>query len=67
MDISLLRYHIFKNGMSLKCLAKELGITYNALYKKMSKRDGFSVSEIRKISGCLNLTKEDVWDIFFAD
>lgn len=67
MDTALLRYHISKNNMNLQEYAKELGVSYNALYKKMSKKNGFSVSEIKITIKCLNLKEQDFINIFFVD
>lgn len=53
--------------MTLKEYAKSLGISYNALYKKTSKQDGFSVDEVKKTVICLSLSYEDVLAIFFND
>ena len=67
LNVSLLRYHISKNNMSLKQYAKNIGITYNALYKKMAQRNAFSIEEVRVTISCLNLSEQDVIEIFFND
>ncbi len=67
MNAELLKYFISKSGMNLQQFAELLGITYNSLYKKMVKVDGFSVGEIKVIAKTLSLTKNDVLDIFFDD
>ena len=65
MDSALLKYHVNKNNLTLKQFSEGMGISYNALYKKMTKSDGFSVNEIKEIANTLELKETDIFDIFF--
>lgn len=69
MDRELLQEHIQKNDKTVTQLATEIGITREALHKKLKPLDAggteFKASEIQKIVKSLKLSMRDVQRIFF--
>jgi len=65
MNINKLRGKIIERGWNVGTLALKLGIDRATLYRKM-KGQSFSVKEARLISKELQLTKDEVMDIFFT-
>lgn len=54
------REYIIKHGINQQFLARELGITYQALYVKLIGQGNFSIKQALKIKELLRLT----WDEF---
>lgn len=55
-DTKLLREAIDNSGMSITFISNEIGISREALYKKISNTTEFKASEITKLSKILNLS-----------
>ena len=55
-DTKLLRETIDSSGMSITFISNEIGISREALYKKISNTTEFKASEITKLSKILNLS-----------
>lgn len=66
MDETALRVAIARAGVTNRFLARNLGISEQAFYNKISGESEFKSSEIRKLSGLLNLSFNDINDIFFS-
>lgn len=64
MNVNLLRSKMVAYGDKVVDLAKELGITRNALYCKLSQIYEFKQSEISIIKKRYKLTNEEVIEIF---
>ena len=64
IDTKALDDAIKASGIKKKSLAKALGISPNALSKKLNGSREFKVSEIVKLKGILNLSDDDVKYIF---
>ena len=62
----LLRQKIEESGLKIYFIAKQTGISYQALLNKMRNEREFKVSEIQKLSEILNLSAEEREHIFFA-
>ena len=62
----LLRQKIEESGLKIYFIAKQTGISYQALLNKMRNEREFKVSEIQKLSGILNLSADEKENIFFA-
>lgn len=60
------RDKVESSGITFTYLAKRLGITREALYKKMKNETEFKASEIMNISKVLRLTENERNEIFFA-
>ena len=64
MNKELLKYHIAKNGDTVKTLAAFLGLHTTTLYKKISGDADFSRKEVAQIAKKYNLSDALVVDIF---
>ena len=67
MNSNELKAEIVRNGLTIPKLAKKIGIGKKALYQKLAGKTMFNQKEIVKISKELNLSKETMFFIFFAD
>lgn len=67
MNFDDLNAEIARCGLSIPKLADKIGIGKKAMYSRMRGDTSFSQSEIAKISKVLNLGKDKILDIFFAD
>lgn len=65
-NTTLLRQKIDESGYKLQFLAEKCGLTYYGLMKKVNNETEFKASEIMRLKELLNLTDEDVTDIFFT-
>lgn len=63
---NLLREKINACGYKLVYVAKQLGISYQALLKKITNETEFKASEVMMLKELLHLTDEEVMDIFFS-
>lgn len=66
-DTEALRESIANSGLTLKFVAKQLGISREALYHKLNGTSEFWASEILTLRNLLNLTAEEFNAIFFAE
>lgn len=57
---------ITTSGRKRTWIADYLGITLTALSNKLNGRTEFKLSEIEKLRVCLNMSAEDVIEIFFC-
>lgn len=64
MNIETFKLRRFKAKISQKELAKEIGMNVRTLNLKENGKREFSISEVSKISKCLNLSFEDLDQIF---
>lgn len=55
-DTKLLREAIDSSGMSITFISNKIGISREALYKKINNTTEFKASEITKLSKILNLS-----------
>lgn len=65
MNVNRLKAKLVENGLNVERLAEKIGLNPDTVYKKI-KRDGFKMSEVRKIAEVLNLTSTELCEIFFA-
>ena len=66
MRTNLLMNILWYEDMTPEFLADALGMTPEALLRKVCGDDEFTFGEIRQIVGLLGLTDEEVEDIFFS-
>ena len=52
---------------SKEAIASKLGISLGSLNNKIANRTEFKASEIASLRGILNLTKNDVFNLFFSN
>lgn len=62
-----LRGKIAETRNTIKSLAQKIGIDNSTLYRKIIGETEFTRSEIQAIAKELNLTAEEVQEIFFAE
>lgn len=67
MNVALLKYYIGLKGMNLTQFAALLGVNRSFIYAKMRKPDSFSRAEMKLIIQKLDLTQDEVLNIFFSD
>lgn len=58
---------IKEHGTTLEQFAGEVGISLSAIRRKINEDTQFTREEIEKICELLNLTNEELLEIFFAD
>lgn len=61
----LLDYEMRKKGYTRETLAKKIGISRSAFYRKCNGKTEFTLAEIKAIADVLEL--KNVGDIFFAE
>ncbi len=66
MRSDLLKKIAKERGYTLKRLSNEAGIKKTALYRKLTGITEFTRIEIERIAKVLNLTNEEIFNIFFA-
>lgn len=62
-----LKAKVLKQGLSVTDLAERIGIHGSSLYKKLRGEVDFQLWELKKIYKVLNLSKDQMWEIFFDD
>lgn len=67
MKVNKLKGKIIERGMNVTEVAKAMGFTGVNLYKKLRKPDTIKVVEMLKIKEILNLTTEEMIEIFLTD
>ena len=67
MNVSLLKYLMEQKGITKNELASAIGVKYNAICSRLAGKIEFKRSEIRIIISLLNLTDEQVMDVFFKE
>ena len=66
VNVNKLKGKIVECGLSVSTLAERIGIDKATLYRKISENgDPLTIRDADKISEVLNLSKEEVNDIFF--
>lgn len=66
MNILKLRGKMVEHCVNVEALASVLEIDRATLYRKLNDGEKFTIGEARKINAVLELTKEEVNEIFFA-
>lgn len=66
MNIDNLNAEIARHRLSIPALAKRIGMSKKTLYSRMREETPFNQKEIVAISNILNLSNEQILNIFFA-
>ena len=66
MNLSCLNAEIARCGLSIPTLAKKIGMSKKTLYSRMREETPFNQKEIVAISRLLNLSNNQIMEIFFA-
>ena len=67
MNVALLKYYLDLRGMNLTQFAELLGVNRSFIYARMRKPDSLSRSDINLIMQKLELTPDEMLNIFFPD
>lgn len=67
MNTFVLKSQMALKGKSQKDMAEQCGITTGTFSKKINGKREFTQGEISAIAQTLNLTREQICDIFFAE
>lgn len=67
MKANLLKAEMVKQGINGKELSATIGISESAFYRKMSGDSQFTQGEISDIAHALQMDRETILDIFFAE
>lgn len=67
MKANLLKAEMVKQGINGKELSATIGISESAFYRKMSGDSQFTQGEISDIARALQMDRETILDIFFAE
>lgn len=66
MRTHVLKGKIIGNGTTIEAVASAIGVNRSTFYRKMKSNGGnFTVEEIKKIVGVLQLSKDEAVAIFF--
>ena len=63
--INNLKTEMVKQGFNMKSLAEAIGIHDSSLYRKIRGEVEFQLWELKKIQKALNLSRDQMWEIFF--
>jgi len=68
VKVNKLKAKIVERDLSIQTVAKQLGMNRSTLYRKLKNRSGdaFTVGEVRKLSEILQLTPNEITEIFFS-
>ncbi len=66
LAVNKLKGKVAEQGLTLTALAKEIGLDYSSLYRRLEGQVSFTVSDVEKITKVLHLRDEDIVNIFFA-
>lgn len=66
MNINLLKYFIKDRGFERKELADMLRLNVQTFNKKVNMKADFTLIEVKQLSNILKLSKEQIFDVFFA-
>ena len=66
-DEKLLRAKIDEHGLKLRFVAAKCGLSYQGFLNKITNQSEFTVPEIQALRALLNLSRDEVDEIFFAE
>ena len=64
MNVKKLKAKLIECGISIRQIAAELGMSKSTFYRKM-KTASFTVEQVIQIADYLNLTHDEIMEIFF--
>ena len=66
MKLDILKDKMIKKGFDYKSLTEPLNLDYQTIIKKMNGKSKITLNEISKLRKILNLTHQEVVEIFIA-
>ena len=67
MNFPEIKAAMARKNISIPQLAELLKLSKKTIYSRFSGETDFNLSEIQSISKCLDLSNEDILNIFFAE
>lgn len=68
MNVTKFKVKLLENNLGVCALAEEIGVNKSTLYRKINgKGDKITIKEANKIARILNMSKDDIIDIFHPD
>lgn len=67
MQRHMLKAAIISNGMTMKEFAGKLGVCRTTLWRKINNLNMFTLADIRTTVDTLNLSGDEIMDIFFTE
>lgn len=67
VDTNKLKGYITMRGYNLHTLAKEIGVSYATISYKANNKRAFTPNEIVRLQNTLDLTRDEVFEIFLAN
>lgn len=66
MNVNKLKGKIVEKGMNLSDVANQIGVDRSTLYRKINAQgDNLTVSEVSRIATVLDLSSDEITNIFF--
>ena len=66
MNVNKLKGKIVEKGMNMSDVANQIGVDRSTLYRKINTQgDNLTVSEVSKIATVLDLSSDEITNIFF--
>lgn len=68
MNRNKLRGKIIASGFKINDIAAQMGMNASTFYRKLQAgASGFSIDDVQKLIALLNLSRDEITEIFFAD
>lgn len=64
--VNKLKGKVVEQGLTMTAFAKEIGMDYSSLYRRLDGQVSFTVSDVETITRVLHLDSEEIVGIFFA-
>lgn len=66
LNAEMLRTKIDESGMKVVAISEKSGMLRETLYNKLKGKGEFTASEITNLSKVLNLSRQEIFDIFLS-
>lgn len=64
--VNRLKGKVVEQGLTMTAFAKEIGMDYSSLYRRLEGQVSFTVSDVETITRVLHLDNGEIMGIFFA-
>lgn len=64
--VNKLKGKVVEQGLTMTAFAKEIGMDYSSLYRRLEGQVSFTVSDVETITRVLHLDNGEIMGIFFA-
>ena len=66
MNINRLKGKMVEGGMNVERVAEEIGMDKASLYRRLNDFEKFTIGDLIKMKGVLNLDDREAYEIFFG-